>query len=106
MYKRQLVDLRSSAGTARIAIHDVLESPVIPRNDNTASEGATDEENAETPVYRLERSLDVFPRAHSLGGDHANIFGADDGESLFTKEISWTVPASNTDNRRVLTAVP
>ncbi len=48
--------------------------------DNSAGEGAADEEDHEAVVYGFEGGFDVFTWELGLGGYHGDVFGADAGE--------------------------
>ena len=50
------------------------------RNDDTSEKSTSDEENSETPVNSLERSLDVGTGTLGLSRHHRDILWADDTE--------------------------
>jgi len=72
---------RSSGATATSrAENDVDQCGIVVSNDDTNAQRAENEEDAESPVDGLERSLDVYPGPLGFGRNHRNILGTDDSE--------------------------
>ena len=71
---------RSSVSSATSAEVDVDELGVVVSTADADSEGADNEEDAESVVDGLEGALDGECRALSLSRDHRNVLGSDDGE--------------------------
>lgn len=59
---------------------DVDEGLVVVGKHDAARQGGADKEEAETQVDGLEGALDVQARVLRLGGDHGDVFRADNGE--------------------------
>jgi len=70
----------SSSRSALRTRDDGLQGGVDRAKDNTDSEGASHEEESESPVDSLEGVLDVDTGASGLSGDHGKVLGTSDTE--------------------------
>lgn len=70
-----------SAAAGTISKVNFSQSRVVGANNDADGQRSDNEEEAESVVDRLESSLDVDAGSLSLGGNHGDVFGTDNGEA-------------------------
>ena len=93
---------RSSTAATEVSRDDSDEHRISVGNDDTASEGTSNEEDGEASVHGLERALDVDSWPLRLGSDHGNVLWTDDSEGGRPETCKEALEASKCASSSVL----